>query len=209
MSLAVIGAGFGRTGTLSLKQALEMLGFAPCHHMDSVKEQPAQAALWLEAIDNPRFDWNRLLGDHAAAVDWPTCFFWRELMAFYPDALVVLSLRDKEGWYRSVRNTIYNALVPPPGVTIPLPPEMLAMARELVLNRTFSGRLDDPDYAYTVFEQHNERVRDTVPAQRLLVFEASDGWAPLCQRLGVPLPEVPFPHANSTPEFQDLNFAKP
>lgn len=208
MSLAVIGAGFGRTGTLSLKQALEMLGFAPCYHMDTVKERPAEAALWLEAIDNARFDWNQLLGDHAAAVDWPVCFFWRELMAFYPDALVVLSLRDKGEWYRSMRKTIFNALAPPPGVTIPLPPEMLAMARELVMKRTFSGRLD-PDYVCKVFEQHNQVVRDTVPVERLLVFEATDGWAPLCQRLGVPIPAAPFPHANSTPEFQDLNFAKP
>ncbi|MGH8595212.1 MAG: sulfotransferase family protein, partial [Gammaproteobacteria bacterium] len=148
MSLVVIGAGFGRTGTLSLKLALEMLGFNPCHHMDSVKQDPAQASLWLEAIDNPHFDWNRLLADHAAAVDWPTCYFWRELMAYYPSALIVLSIRDRESWYRSVRNTIYQALVPPPGVTIPLPPDMLRMAREIVLKRTFGGRLDDPAHAY-------------------------------------------------------------
>ena len=208
MSLAVIGAGFGRTGTLSLKQALEVLGFDPCHHMDSVKENPAEAPLWIEAANNPNFDWRRLLSHYRAAVDWPTAYFWRELMAFYPQALVVLSLRDKESWYRSMRKTIYNALVPPPGVTLPLAPAMLEMARELVLRRTFDGRLDDEAYAYTIFDAHVERVRATVPPERLLVFEARDGWAPLCQRLDVPIPTVPFPHANSTTEFQEANFAK-
>jgi Sulfotransferase domain len=208
MSLAVIGAGFGRTGTLSLKQALEILGFSPCHHMDSVKEDPAQAALWLEAADDPKFDWNRLLGEHRAAVDWPTAYFWRELMAFYPNALVILSVRDKKAWYQSVRKTIFNALVPPPGVTLPLAPAMLAMARELVLQRTFQGRLDDEVFAHDVFDAHNRRVRATVPTARLLVFDASEGWAPLCRRLNVPIPNVPYPHANSTSEFRDLNLEK-
>lgn len=201
MTLQIIGAGFGRTGTLSLKNALEELGFSPCHHMESVIGDPPQARMWIEAADASNFDWQRLFANYAAAVDWPTCYFWRELMAFYPDSKIILTARDAGRWYESVRNTIFNVMHPPAGVTLPLPPDMVAMANRLIRDDTFHGQLPDEAHAIEVFERHNRAVQDQVPADRLLVFRLDEGWAPLCRFLGVPVPATPFPHANSTEDW--------
>lgn len=201
MALRVIGAGFGRTGTLSLKNALEKLGFEKCYHMLEVFSHPNHAEMWLAATRGQQIDWDELFEGFAAAVDWPSCSFWREQMAFYPEAKVILSVRSPESWYESVRNTIYH------GMTGPTPDDPRAalqrqMARELVLDRTFGGRFEDREHAIRVFQEHNDLVKRTVPAERLLIFEAAQGWAPLCAFLGVPVPAEPYPKVNTTEEFR-------
>jgi hypothetical protein len=199
MTLALIGAGFGRTGTASLKIALEKLGLAPCYHMLEVFSNPAHAARWHAAASDPRIAWEGPLAGYAATVDWPGCYFWRELADQHPDARVLLSVRDPESWHRSVMNTIYQPLVDPPPMA---PPGWSAMARDLILERTFGGRLDDRDHAIAVYRRHNEAVERAIDPGRLLVYEASQGWEPLCRFLGKPVPVEPFPRVNTTDEWR-------
>lgn len=203
MTLAVIGAGFGRTGTLSFKIALEMLGFASCYHMVEVLQHEGHAQLWHQAADALVPDW-RMLQGYRAAVDWPVCYFWRELAASFPQAKIVLTLRDPQRWYQSMYETIYQWMRRP--LSEQMPPLVRAqhiMATDLVLQRTFGGRFEDRAHAIAVYERHNEMVQRSLPAERLLVYEVNQGWAPLCNFLGLPLPEAPFPQVNSTDEFKN------
>jgi hypothetical protein len=203
MTLELIGAGFGRTGTLSMKGAIERLGAGPCYHMLEVHKNPGHAALWHAAAVNGSADWDALLGGYAATVDWPGCNFWQPLAEAYPAAKVLLTVRSAESWYRSVRGTIYQFLSnPKPGGDDDARMH-LAMATRIVLEDTFDGRFDDADHAMRVFEEHNARVIRTIPAERLLVYEVGSGWEPLCQFLDVPIPDEDYPHVNKTSDFQD------
>lgn len=203
MSLRLIGAGFGRTGTLSLKSAIEKLGAGPCYHMMEVPQNPGHAELWHAASNGEATDWDALLDGYPATVDWPGCRFWRELLATYPDAKVLLSVRTAESWYKSVHGTIYQSMSQADRVTDERGSAMLRMARKIVIEDTFDGRFEDRDYAMQVFERHNDAVRAEVPAERLLVYELGSGWEPLCKFLDVPVPEEEYPHVNTSAEFQD------
>jgi sulfotransferase family protein len=201
MGLRVIGAGVGRTGTTSLKLALEQLLGGQSYHMYEVFKHPAHTPLWRQAIHGEAIDWEAIYGDYVATVDWPGAAFWRPLSQTYPDALVLLSLRESpEVWFKSANETIgqflqirrkgrenFNA--------------WQTMANEL-LRETFSPVPFDPAHAKAAYERHNAEVRATVPAERLLEWQVTDGWAPLCARLGLPVPDAPFPHANTRDEFQ-------
>ena len=202
MSLSIIGPGFGRTGTLSLKFALEQLGLGPCYHMMEVFGRAEHVAMWTDAANGRPVDWETVFAGFKATVDWPACAFWRELIVRYPQAKVVLTERDPERWYESAYNTIYQAMIRPMPVDDPLSQQHRAMARKIVLENTFGGRFEDRAYAITVFQRHNEAVRREVPAARLLVYEVGAGWEPLCRFLGVPVPSEPFPRVNSTEEFR-------
>jgi hypothetical protein len=199
MALALIGAGLGRTGTLSLKAALEKLGYGPCYHMIEVLKEPDRARHWLEKTQSGAHDWDTIFRGYRATVDWPAAAFWRELAARYPDAKVLLSLRDGGSWHDSVMNTIYNVMTQKPPERAPqLLRDFHAMVNALVFQKTFQGRLADRDHARRVFEQHNQAVIDAIPAGRLLVYRTGDGWEPLCRFLGVPVPAEDFPHLNDT-----------
>ncbi len=206
MSIKVIGAGLGRTGTLSLKVALEELGFARCYHMTEVLAHPEDARVWDAAVRGESVDWETLFQGCQATVDWPSCSFYEELMRYYPDAKVVLTVRDPERWYVSACQTIYFVRQAFPSWIAPLLPRMRHFRRmvdRLIWDGTFRGRFEDRSFAIEVFNQHNERVRRIVPAERLLIFEVRDGWEPLCAFLGVPVPAgKPFPHLNDTAEFR-------
>jgi hypothetical protein len=201
MSLQIIGAGFGRTGTLSMKYALEQLGVGPCYHMLEVLRNPDHDPLWLAALHGEQVRWEDVFGHFQATVDWPAAFFWRELAGAYPEARVLLSVRDAERWYTSMSNTIYKALTGPPRAGRTHSDEHRQMTRELILERTFNERFTDKAHAIAVFNRHNEQVRDTVPAKRLLVYETGSGWEPLCNFLGCDVPKEDFPRVNSTDEF--------
>ena len=194
--LEVIGAGFGRTGTLSLRTALERLGFSRCHHMMDVIESPAQAETWRAAADGLATDWDALFEGYRAAVDWPTCYFWRELSTRYPQARVILTLRDAGDWYDSARATIYRAM------TERATPGQMSMSEDLILHRTFGDRFGDRDHACRVFDRHTAEVQAALPAERLLVYRVAQGWPPLCEFLGCEVPDEPFPNSNSTAEFE-------
>ena len=207
----VIGAGFGRTGTLSLKAALEELGFGPCYHMTELFENPQHAELWERAAHGEPIKWDDLIGDYRATVDWPGCAFYEEMMEAYPDAKVLLSVRDPERWYESTRNTIYRIseltqrsrfssllrIFTPKRVR-----RTTGMVNELIWENTFADNFEDREYAIEVFERHNESVKKRVPEDKLLVYEVKEGWKPLCEFLGVEVPDTPFPHLNDADDFQ-------
>lgn len=206
MALKVIGAGFGRTGTASLKAALEELGFDKCYHMQEVFPQPQHVPVWQAASEGKPVDWDKLFDGYQATVDWPGCTFYKELMAHYPDAKVLLNVRDPEAWYRSTTNTIYRmsqrgfpaSLVP---LFIPRLRRFIRMVTTLIWQKTFDNRFGDKAYALEVFEKHNAEVKRTVPAEKLLVYEVKEGWEPLCAFLGVPVPDKPFPRLNDSAAF--------
>lgn len=203
--LEVIGVGFGRTGTTSLKRALEQLGYAPCHTMLHLFEQPEQVALWRRAARGGPVDWARIYAGYRATVDWPGARFWRELTAAYPAAKVVLTVRDSRRWYDSARDTIYAAAVEPVPATgvDPTFAEIRQMSHEVVWDGVFDGRFEDREYAIQLMAEHTRAVRDEIDDDRLLVFEVEQGWAPLCEFLGVPVPDEPFPHTNDRGQFTD------
>jgi hypothetical protein len=203
MTLEVIGAGFGRTGTLSLKVALEQLGLGPCYHMLEVLGTPDRPQQWLDQVEGRPPGWDVVFSGFRATVDWPAAAYWRELAAHYPEARVILSLRDPGKWYDSVMNTIYNAMRPDLGEGVPEAIRVqLTMVRKLIAEQTFGGRLEDRAHAIDVFERHNRAVREAIPAERLLVYEPGDGWEPLCAFLERPVPETDFPRLNDTAEFR-------
>lgn len=199
MTLQVVGAGVGRTGTHSLKLALEQLLGGPCHHMLEILGHPDQVPGWTDAVQGRPVDWTALLDGYRAIVDWPGGAFWRELLAANPDALVLLSVRDPDDWYRSATNTIFLSFdhVPPE-----LQPWMLEVRK--MLHDRFSDQFDDKNSMIAAFERHNETVRREAPAAQLLEWTPGDGWEPICDRLGLPVPAEPFPVTNTTDEFRTM-----
>jgi hypothetical protein len=203
MTLSVIGAGAGRTGTMSLKLALERLGFGPCYHMLEVLAHPQHDPVWHAATRGEEVDWDRLFQGYASAVDWPVAAFWRELSRHYPDARFVLSVREPVAWHKSVMETIYKAMSSTPNPDDREACVHRAMTRALILDRTFDGRMHDRAHAIEVYEHHNEAVRNGIAAERLLVYEIGSGWEPLCAFLERPVPDEPFPRRNTRTEFND------
>jgi hypothetical protein len=206
MSIRVIGAGLGRTGTLSLKLALEELGFSKCYHMTEVLAHMEHARVWDAAARGKPVDWDALFRGYQATVDWPGCSFSEEFLRRYPEAKVILTVRDPEKWYESARQTIYSVRHAFPSWVRLLNPRMrffLRMVDRLIWAGTFQGRFEEKSFAVAVFHQHNEQVRRLVPPERLLVYEVKEGWGPLCAFLGVPVPGgKPFPHVNDAAEFR-------
>ena len=194
MSLSVIGAGFGRTGTFSLNLALELLGFGPCHHMDDVIQSEQQKSWFLAAGKGALVDWDEVYAGFNSAVDWPTCYFWRELAMRYPEARIILTTRDPAQWFESATRTIFQTMQN--GAN----PESFGVT--VVLNNVFGRNVTDARHAISVMETHNRAVIAAIPAERLLVYEVTDGWGPLCSFLRVPEPIEPFPRSNNVEEFQ-------
>lgn len=195
MALDVIGAGMGRTGTYSLKLALERIGFGPCHHMAEVHASAEQKALWRAAGQGQFPNWDAAYAGYRSAVDWPTAHFWREVSGHYPEAKVILTVRDPDAWYDSMAQTI--------GLTMDAAsndPRSFGVA--VVGNIVFGGRFDDRDHAIAVYEAHNAAVKAALPRERLLTYQVSEGWEPLCAFLDVPSPSEPFPRTNSSAEFR-------
>jgi hypothetical protein len=205
MALKVVGAGFGRTGTLSLKTALEKLGFGPCYHMAEVFTRPQHVAMWHRLAFEHQMDWDHLFDGFHATVDWPTARWWREIAAHYPDAKVLLSVRDPEAWYASMINTIYQPMKSPaPDHAPELVRLQSQMVRKSILAETFDNRFEDKAHVIEVFKRHNQDVRDSVDPARLLEFDVREGWAPLCRFLEVPIPDEPFPRLNDTASTQAM-----
>jgi len=197
--LRVIGAGVGRTGTTSLKAALERLLGAPCYHMLEVFQHRDHVPHWHAAARGRMPEWRELLAGYAAAVDWPASAFWPELCEAFPDALVVLSLRDPQAWWESADETIFPTIREParePGWYA----EWQAMVHAMLGSRF--GAIDDAASAMAAFERHNARVRELAPPERLLEWRAADGWEPLCAALDLPVPDEPFPRVNTRDEWR-------
>jgi hypothetical protein len=201
MPLEVIGPGFGRTGTNSLKIALEQLGFGPCHHMFEVRDNPERLADWEKAARGEKVDWDHVFRGYRSQVDWPGARYWRELVRHYPTAKVVLSVRDPDEWFDSVQATIVPFLAARGHHSSPHVNAICEMGHETVAVQVFNGRISERQHATQVFKNHIADVQSEIPAGRLLTFDLRDGWRPLCEFLRVEVPDIPFPKTNSSKEF--------
>jgi hypothetical protein len=196
MALKIIGSGRGRTGTMSLKLALEQLGFGPCHHMIEVFGHPDRVPLWI-AAGHGKPDWDAIYRGYQATVDYPGAMYWRELAAHYPDAKIIHTVRDPERWFESTQATIFAPRSPsmmiPDGVPL----------KEFfdILHGTIGEGIHDRNFMIEDFKRHTEAVVAAFPPERLLVYEAGQGWEPLCAFLGVPVPDRPFPRENTRDDF--------
>ena len=201
--MKVIGAGYGRTGTLSLKQALEELGFGPCYHMVELLNNGSHVDKWLSAYKEQASPWQDIFQNYQATVDAPGCFFYKELMAAYPEAKVILTLRDPERWYDSVKETVYQSHKLPRWMgRIPGIGNVKRLTDGLLWDGILEGKFEDRARTIKLFNEHIAEVQQTVPPEKLLVFRVQDGWEPLCQFLDVPMPDRPFPHVNDRAEMQ-------
>jgi hypothetical protein len=204
--LRVIGAGMGRTGTASLKRALEHLGLGRCHHMEEVIKNPREVPTWQAAARGEHIDWASFMRPYGAACDFPSALYYRELMEAFPDAKVVLTVRDPDAWYESMRQTIIPSMTRfPARIVTPHLPYVSGPIRVMKptrLREDIVERFEDREHIKRRFVEWNEEVKRTVPSDRLLVFEVKEGWKPLCDLLDVPVPDVPFPRVNDTAEFR-------
>ena len=198
MTLKVIGVGLGRTGTLSLKLALEKLGLGPCYHMIEVFLDPSRPAQWIAAADG-KPDWQAIFKGYSATTDYPACSFWRELVDYYKDAKVLLTVRDADQWFESTQATVFSPAMRARVVGTPMEPFM-----RKIIWRDFGERIDDRAFMTARFKQHTAEVERAIPKKRLLVYEVGQGWEPLCRFLKCPVPDTPFPHANSREEMQAM-----
>lgn len=193
MALQIIGAGWGRTGTASMRAALEALGYT-CHDMRDVIERPGQAELFSQAAADPRFDWEQIYGDYTATIDWPGSAFWRELAEAYPDAKVVLTVHDPEDWFDSWPAISYRSWLDRPSDSFGS--AWRTMRQRVIVERCLGGQPHDPERVATAYRRHTDAVEAAVPHHRLLVHELGQGWQPLCGFLGRPVPDQPFPHVD-------------
>ena len=201
MPLDIIGVGYGRTGTLSLKQALEILGYSDCYHMSEVVAHPEHSALWINAWKGDD-SWEAIFDGYRATVDWPAVAFWPRLMNYYPKAKLILTTRDVESWYRSASNTIFKAMKEGMLSDEPARRERIEMAKDIIVDGTFGGDLDDKATVLAAYQQNIDRIYNEVPKERLIIFDSAEGWDPLCEALGTPIPKVPYPRINTTEEFE-------
>ncbi len=199
--LEIIGVGYGRTGTLSLKHALEMLGYGQCYHF-SVLLKRAHAKRWLKVINQEPQHWETLFDAYRSTTDWPAAAYYRELARVYPDAKFILTVRHADDWYNSANSTIFKLRTIMPG-WLPGFRSVAKLTDLVVWNGTFHGRFRDKEYAIHCYNQHIDQVCRSVPAKQLLVFDVRDGWAPLCAFLDEPVPQgVVFPSSNDRAQMQ-------
>jgi hypothetical protein len=202
MPLSVIGAGFGRTGTMSLKLALDRLGFGPCYHMVEVFKNPKAPGYWEAAADGETVAWEEVFAGYSSTVDWPSATFYRQLADAYPNAKVILTERDPESWFTSTQATIFSR---------PIRDDTQDGWQRMVLkviSDLFDRRMNDKAKLIEVYRRHNEEVRRTIAPERLMVYDVAAGWGPLCRFLDVEVPHEPMPKVNSTDEFRQNLAAK-
>jgi sulfotransferase family protein len=196
MPLSVIGAGFGRTGTMSLKLALDQLGFGPCYHMTEVFKNPKASGYWEAAADGKPVDWEEVFAGYRSSVDWPGATFYKQLADVYPEAKVILTVRDPEAWFESTQATIFSRHFRDDTQD---PWQRMVLK---VISDLFDRQMTDKAKLIAVYKRHNEEVRRTIASERLLVYDVAQGWEPLCRFLGVEVPSEPMPKVNSTEEFR-------
>lgn len=213
MTLKVIGAGFGRTGTESLKAALEQLGLGPCDHMVELIKSTRRVPLFEALHRGEDVDIDKIYEGFNSAVDFPSAMYYRQLMAHYPDAKIILTVRDAEAWYESARKTIFRGI---PNIAAHVArvvglfsknaagfPNWMKYLRWAIFEDFCQGKTQDKEYMMDLFNRWNQEVQDTVPPERLLVFQVKEGWEPLCEFLGVDVPSGKFPRSNDTDSFQE------
>ena len=213
MSIKVIGTGMGRTGTHSLKIALEQLGFNKCYHMMELFNAPEGITYFEDAEAGKPVDWDKLFTGYLSAVDYPIARYYKQLMTKYPDAKLIHTVRDPESWYASCLQTIFWASKPSLGrilnmmVKMPFSPILRKRLPILkyngkMISKEFGDDLLNKDEVIKRFKARTEEVLKTVPKEKLLVYNVKEGWEPLCQFLGVAVPTTAFPLTNTGEEFK-------
>jgi hypothetical protein len=224
MAIKVIGAGLGRTGTLSLKYALEFLGFEKCYHMSEIlKNHADHIKIWRAAMEGNDVNWSEFLRGYQATVDYPGCLLYKELLQQYPQAKVILTSRDPDSWYDSTLAELFARKKEKMSFRNPLRALRSSLWRKsdfyqqfrefndyMLWDGLFNGRFTDKEYAISIYQQHVNEVKQVVPPEQLLVFHVKEGWEPLCQFLNVPVPtNQPFPHLNSRTRPSNMRRFKP
>ncbi|MCA9998722.1 MAG: hypothetical protein KDE56_23320 [Anaerolineales bacterium] len=199
--LQVIGAGFGRTGTHSLALALDKLGFGPCYTILDVDQNVGHWQLWNNALNGKSVNWNALFQSYQSAVEWPTISFLPQLINHFPQAKIILTMRDPDSWYESATTTIFPGLEATAKHPDPEIRERSTLNRRLILEHVFSGKYWDKVQAIHIYQNHIEAVEKLVPADRLLRYHVKEGWPPLCTFLEVPEPAESFPKRNARASF--------
>ncbi len=214
MTLRIIGVGWGRTGTLSLKTALEILRFGPCYHMTELLKNPEHVSQWQRALNGDSVDWDSIFKGYESAVDYPTCQYWDLLGRHFKDAKYILTIRDADTWYESVKSTIYSTK--PNLLSRLIMMTMLPFSRhkrllldvfkyieKSIWEIDFEGRFEDKKYAIQKFNDHINEILSTIKSEKLLVYDIKSGWNPLCKFLSVDVPtDVPFPNLNKREQFK-------
>ena len=216
MSIKIIGAGFPRTGTNTLRECLEKLGYVKTYHMKNLLTKPENLHYWTTLQATGTTDWEGLYEGYQATVDFPCYPWYKEHMKQYPEAKVILSTRPFEKWYASFYSTIWQTQNPPEaerlamGERIAADPRLQTVMKVMKFSKQamnedhFQGKFSDKEFMEKVFNDHNEEVKNYVPADKLLVFDATEGWEPLCKFLGVEVPNEPLPHTNKREDFAEM-----
>lgn len=216
MSIQIIGAGFPRTGTNTLRESLNMLGYVKTYHMKELLVHPEDLQYWSELRQTKTTNWDALYNGYKATVDYPCYPWYKEHMKRYPDAKVILSTRPFEKWYESFSSTIWRAQNPTEEQRAAMAErvkddprlqkvmKVMQFAKEIIIGDHFQNRFEDKEFMKEVFDKHHEEVKAFVPADKLLVYNVSEGWEPLCQFLGKPKPDTALPHTNKKEDFAEM-----
>jgi hypothetical protein len=199
--MKVIGAGFGRSGTMSLQKALEILGFGPCYHMQIALKRPWHLRFFLRAWQGRPADWKRFFRNYVSTVDWPACSFYRELSSTFPDAKIILNVRDPEKWYQSMMGSIWAIQ---PAFPWWFPKIVRKIHDEIIWKGNLKNSFPDRGKAIASYLDWIDEVKSHFPSEKLLVYNVSEGWEPLCSYLNVPVPNESFPHLNDRNSFTRL-----
>ncbi len=199
--MKLINVGLGRTGTTSLKAALEIIGFAPTFHTTDLIKNARQMDVWEAAVEGQPADWRAFFADYAVA-DWPAALFYEEIITAHPEAKVMLTVRDPEQWQASISGTLNQVM----GMNLPIPrfQRLKKILETHAINGLFDGKMNDKAHMVRFFEQHVAAVKAFVPADNLLVYNVTEGWEPLCDFLEVSVPDEPFPRVNTRGGFKAL-----
>jgi hypothetical protein len=200
-TMKLIGAGFGRSGTMSIKAALDQMGAGPCYHMKITLKRYHHMRFFMRAWRGQKVNWNRFFRRYNCVVDWPTCSFYKELMHEFPDAKILLNVRNPEDWWDSMHETIWAIQ---PAFPWWFPGIYRKIHDEIIWGGNLKGVFEDRDKTLAVYRAWIEEVKHTVPADRLLVYQVKEGWKPLCDFLGIAVPDMPFPHINERKSFERI-----
>ncbi|MDH3710921.1 MAG: hypothetical protein OER04_13590 [Cyclobacteriaceae bacterium] len=216
MSIKIIGAGLPRTGTNTLKQSLEMLGYSKTYHMKELIVNPEMLPQWLALENGEQPNWDELYDGFEATVDFPAYPWYKEHMKRYPDAKVIMTVRPFEGWYKSIESTILTAGPQTPlekivmMIKLAFNPRLrkviqcVKLAKRMIFQKHLQGKFADKAFAEEIFNKHMEDVKTYVPPEKLLIYDVRDGWGPLCEFLGKPVPEEELPHLNKRENFKSM-----
>ena len=199
MPLDILGLGLPRTGTKTLKKALEILGYQKCYHMYELRIHPEHISYWEAASDGAEVDWEKLFTGYCAATDYPAAYHWRTLLKRYPNALVILTVREPAAWYRSAKETVFKIANNIPNNNSPLAQRRRLWKRDM--SKWLGEETDNAQLMLKKFAEHQQDVQSIVPTEHLLIYDVREGWEPLCSFLSKDIPNREFPWTNTTTDF--------